>query len=1164
MGSEPIFYDPKGKRRVRMSRFAAVISTVAAVVSTLFVLILCFTIPSLNDPVPKGHKNGSLLPSLPASTSKTSIFTISKARKDLLALIASSKPKVKAPPKHVEHIIAGFYAPWEESGIHSLDAYKTHLTHLIPAWLGLSEDGASIDFSDFDLEENPKNVRVLDISHSVGLRIMPLISNSKGGAWNSDSVHKLLSSPVNESKIVKQLSDWVVSNKFQGINIDFEELEPQDYARVAGFVSKLHAVFHPLNLGVSVDVEAGNENVKLKALADACDWLMLMAYDEHSEDDPAGPIASVDWCEQVLEDTLKQVPERKVVLGIGNYAIDWPVHSEDKAGGNENKVQSLSFQEAMDTAKGYTDADPSKVIRFDPDSYNSTFTYEDDNDKMHRVWMLDAASAYNQWLSARNYDLRGAAVWDLGQEDPGIWSFLGPSSFTKPMTVTPLQDVKFPYFISNVGKGEILRVADYPTEGKRTFQTDNDGLITNESYQQYAFPYVLQHSGYSEKELCLTFDDGPDPTYTPKILDVLKELKVPGAFFVVGKNAEEHSNLVQREYDEGHEVGNHTFTHPDLGTINPFRAELEINATQRVIETILGKSTILFRPPYNADSEPSSKEELTPVTMAANLHYVTVGEKIDPQDWNIRVDLPNGGWRFKTAQDITNDVLSQIKHFHDSDEEGNIILLHDAGGNRDATIAALKQFVPLLEKQGYKFVSVSTLMGQTRAQVMPDTLPSERFAIFIAKIEFGAVFTLDWLLAIGFLAAIWLGFARLLLVTPLALIHNARQKKLVVPSGYQPEVAVIIAAFNEEKVIARTIASALGSNYPIREVIVVDDGSTDATGQAVQEAFGDDPRVRLISRPNGGKAAALDDAIAVCSAELYLSIDADTQVDAEAISHMVRHFHDPKVAAVAGNVKVGNQVNILTQWQAVEYTTSQNIDRRAYALLNSITVVPGAIGIWRREAVVGAGLYVNDTLAEDMDLTWRLRRAGYRLETEALAMAYTEAPENFKSFFKQRFRWAYGTLQCLVKHRKAVFHHGFFGWLGLPTLWLFQIVFQALAPLVDLQVLYSLGGYIAAFIEHRQHPNAELSSLPAASASLAQVGFLYALFFLAELTSGIIAYRLEKERYGALWWLFLQRFAYRQIMYGVVYKSFLKALGGNRQGWGKVDRKGTVKLPKIR
>jgi len=1157
MESEPIFFDPHGKRRVRMSRFAAIVSTVIAVASTIFAIIMCFTIPALSDPAPKAHKTPGLLANLPVTNTKKSIFLSSKARKDLLTEIDRTQAKTKAPPTHVEKIIAGFYAPWEESGIHSLNAYKSQLTHVIPAWLTLGSDGTSIDFTDFDLDENPKNQRVIEIAHSVGLRVVPLISNSKLGKWNSRSVHLLLSSPKNQLDMVEKLYKWVTLNKFQGINIDFEELEPADYGKLSTFVGMLHSRFHPSNLGVSVDIEASTDNVKTKALADASDWLMLMAYDEHSEDDEPGPIASSDWSETLLESTLQVIPAEKVVLGIGNYAYDW----NTKRGG---QADSLSFQEAMDTANGYSDSPPSTVIHFDPDSQNSTFTYADEKDEVHRVWMLDAASAYNQWHSARGYGLRGAAVWALGQEDPGIWSFLGPKAFTSEMKTKSLEEVKFPYFISNVGKGELLRVADLPTLGQRSFQTDSDGVIVNEQYQKYAFPYVLQHSGYVAKKLCLTFDDGPDPTYTPKILDVLKELKVPAAFFIVGKNAEEHSNLVQREYDEGHEVGNHTFSHPDLGAIGQFRAELEINATQRVIETILGKSTIFFRPPYNADSEPSNKEELTPVAIAAQLHYVTVGEKIDPQDWNLREDEANGETRPKTGADIAADVISQIHRSLDTGDEGNIILLHDAGGNRDATIAALRSFVPELQKEGFSFVSIAELMGKTRDQVMPDTLPSERFTIFLARIEFGTVFTIDWLLAIGFLVAIWLGFARLFLVTPLALIESRRQARRVYSASFKPEVAVVIAAFNEETVITRTIASALGSNYPIKEVIVVDDGSTDGTSKAVQDAYGNDPRIRLITRVNGGKSAALNDAIRVCQSEFMMSIDADTQIDPDAIGLMVRHFEDPKVAAVAGNVKVGNQVNILTQWQAVEYTTSQNIDRRAYAMLNSITVVPGAIGVWRREAVVSAGMYVSDTLAEDMDLTWRLRRAGYRLENESNALAYTEAPQSFGAFFKQRFRWAYGTLQCLCKHRRALFHNGFFGWLALPTLWLFQIVFQGLAPLVDLQVLYSLVGYGAAFLDHWRHPHAELSSLPSASSSMLQVGFLYAVFFLAELICGFIAYRLEKERYSALWWLFLQRFAYRQIMYGVVYKSMLRAIGGGRQGWGKIDRTGTVKLPKAR
>ncbi|HWD40448.1 MAG TPA: glycosyltransferase family 2 protein, partial [Fimbriimonas sp.] len=287
---------------------------------------------------------------------------------------------------------------------------------------------------------------------------------------------------------------------------------------------------------------------------------------------------------------------------------------------------------------------------------------------------------------------------------------------------------------------------------------------------------------------------------------------------------------------------------------------------------------------------------------------------------------------------------------------------------------------------------------------------------------------------------------------------------------------------------------------------------------------------------------------------------ADTQLDPAAIRLLVKHFVDEKVGAVAGNVRVGNEVNVITYWQSLEYTTSQNLDRRAYALLNAITVVPGAIGAWRKSAVQEVGGYVNDTLAEDMDLTWRLRRKGYRLANEAQAYAYTEAPQTFGAFFRQRFRWAYGTLQCLYKHRGAVFHYGWFGWLALPALWIFQIGFQALAPLIDVEVIISLVHYLLA-LSNASGENGQLA-LASETQTMLQVGFLYALFFVVELVAAIIATRLERQRFSLLLWLFLQRFAYRQIMYGVIYRSLVRAITGGRAGWGKLDRKGTVRIPK--
>jgi len=378
-------------------------------------------------------------------------------------------------------------------------------------------------------------------------------------------------------------------------------------------------------------------------------------------------------------------------------------------------------------------------------------------------------------------------------------------------------------------------------------------------------------------------------------------------------------------------------------------------------------------------------------------------------------------------------------------------------------------------------------------------------------------------------------------------------------TGFEPTVSVLIAAYNEEPVICRTIESVLAMDYPLEEVIVVDDGSKDGTSRVVREAFADDPRVRLIEQDNGGKSSALNHGIGLASGEILFCIDADTQLDPKAVSYLVRHFKDPKVGAAAGNVRVGNEVNVITYWQSLEYTTSQNLDRRAYAYLNAITVVPGAIGAWRKDAIASVGGYLNDTLAEDMDLTWRLREAGYVLANEPQAYAYTEAPQYFGGFFRQRFRWAYGTLQCLYKHRRSLFHHGWFGWVALPALWLFQVGFQAVAPLVDLELIVTIVKFLFALRSGSTENGSQ--ALGGETQTMILVGFLYALFFVVELVSAAIATRLERQRFGLLWWLFLQRFAYRQIMYGVIYRSLARAMTGGRTGWGKVDRQGTVKVP---
>src|SRR5262249_14584914 len=285
-----------------------------------------------------------------------------------------------------------------------------------------------------------------------------------------------------------------------------------------------------------------------------------------------------------------------------------------------------------------------------------------------------------------------------------------------------------------------------------------------------------------------------------------------------------------------------------------------------------------------------------------------------------------------------------------------------------------------------------------------------------------------------------------------------------------------------------------------------------------------------------------------------MGIDADTQVAPNALAALARHFDDPKVAAVAGNVRVGNRINVLTRWQALEYITSQNIDGRALSRVNALTVVPRAIGAWRAEALREAGGYSADTLAEDMDLTWRLRRQGWRIANEPHAIAFTEAPASLSALMRQRFRWTFGTLQCLWKHRDAMFKYGWFGAFSLPSLWLFQIVLQVLAPLVDLQLLIALIARSLEWLEALQHADVAPPYDPAIWLIVA----IYVAFVGLELAAAGVAVALDDEDKRLLWLQPLQRLVYRQIMYIAVWRAVSKALAGATHAWGKLRRTGGV------
>ncbi len=1165
MTERTVFHDPTGRRRRWLLRLAAVLGGIAIVVSAVFVLSLIFlpvfpASPQESESVRRAFIPG--LPHLAARALRERHFLLGQARRALLKRIAGDERHgtQRAPDSTASNgIVAAFYATWQETGLHSLRANAPHITHLLPVWLTLTGDGMALDFRDWDPALTPHNLEVVSIARQNHIQIWPVLSNAEKKIFDSERAHRLLSSPAGQNALALSLRDWLRARHFQGINVDFENLDEKDNAQVPMFLNRLRQALEPAGLGVSCDIQSTDETLDWKTIAAPCDFVIIEGYDEHAMLDEPGPISSMDWYRDVLDRAVRNVPPEKIVIGLGNYAYDWPEIGSSRRGRvhGSGEAESMTYLEAVLRARDRRPGEaPDSVVNFDPEALNPTYNYQDDAGKEHEVWLLDGVTAGNQLRLARAQGVRRFALWVLGSEDPSLWTMLqGATRDTLP-GIEGLRTIEFPYDVEFLGDGEVLSVAEHPKTGHRELDVDPaTGICTDERYIDYPTSFVLRRTGYQPHELAITFDDGPYDPWTDVILDSLRALGVRATFFVIGQNADRDPDALQRMWAEGHEIGNHTFTHPNLGDCSPARTRLELVATQRSIESILGRSTRLFRPPYNADAEPTSAEEVKPIEIASDLGYLTVGEYLDPQDWELREELPDGHTRARTADDIARSVMEEVHTGH-----GNTILLHDGGGDRSRTAAALRLFVTPLEREGFAFVTVSQLLQTTRVQVMPPINPHDELLIGGDRIAFNTLYSLEAFLHFAFLAGIALGAARVLFIITLALIARARERRRVAeaaPPAATPSVSVLIAAYNEHAVIGRTVHAVLASDPPPLEVIVVDDGSTDGTSEALTKEAGADPRVHLVRQSNQGKAAALNHALARARGEIVVCLDADTLFLPDTISTLTRHFADAKVAAVAGNVRVGNRVNLLTYWQAIEYITSQNLDRRAFAFLNAVPVVPGACGAWRRRAMQDVGGLRSDTLAEDMDLTWRLRRAGWRIANEPRALAYTEAPETLSALLRQRFRWAFGTLQCLWKHRRALGRYGAFGAVMLPTLWLFQIFFPVLSPLVDVQVMITVGRFLQTWFTQSLLTQ-EWQPMPAALGMLNHVAFMYAFFLLIELLGAAVAFVLDGERLRLLWWVFWQRFVYRQIMYAVVLRSVQTAAGGLRATWGKLERRGTA------
>jgi cellulose synthase/poly-beta-1,6-N-acetylglucosamine synthase-like glycosyltransferase/peptidoglycan/xylan/chitin deacetylase (PgdA/CDA1 family)/spore germination protein YaaH len=1133
MADRQIFHDPTGRRRRRFT--LAIILFVLLNLLTIAALFATIRVVPAQPPLPIALERAT--PQRPPTTT-----LLSRARKQvdlairrLLGTQPPSPRKVGAQKATAvaaamnKPLYVGFYAPWDESSTASLQRHIGDLDWLAPVWVTVTGPNHQ-----FDVIPDRNGRAVLNTAAHRPL-ILPVVQNFANGQVDPKGIKSLLADPAARRHFLDQLEPFLVANHASGAVFDFEELDRSDQQNYLTLLGEARRRFALRNWLITVAVPVG-EPWDLRRFAAISDKLFIMAYDEHSNDGEAGPIASQQWWASSVAAAVRQIPRDKAIVTIGNYAYDW----HDGTGDPENVEEAW-----VDSA----DSDARPV--FDRVAGNSTFAYEDENGHRHTVWLLDAASAFNELTLLDRAGIHDVALWRLGAEDPGLWSVFG-RNVRLPRNPAGLTYLSQGTDVDIEGPGEILRITALPTPGERKLTLAPNGLLANVDFIRVPRPFTIMRSGYKPGLVALTFDDGPDPRWTPQVLDILKAKHVPATFFIVGENALTERGLLERMIREGHEVGSHTYTHPNLATVGTTQTLFELNATQRLFQAFTGRTLKLFRAPFFGDAEPTTADEILPVWEAQNRGYLSVGLHVDSEDWQ-RPGVPT----------IVNNVVSRVtsgsSDCNDDSESQcsrNVVLLHDSGGDRSQTIAALPIIIDTLRSRGYRFVPVSELAGLPPVEAMPPLSPSDHFA---ARVDLAVFELLGFSIrALGWLfgTAIVLGVGRALVLTGLGLVSAWKELKRPRPQ-IDPEtfVSVLIPAYNEERVIERSVSQVLASENVRLEIIVIDDGSKDGTSEVVEKAFASEPRVRLLKLENGGKARALNQGLSIAKSEIVIALDADTQFEPGTIARLARWFAgNEKLAAVAGNAKVGNRLNIVTKWQALEYITAQNLERRALSRLGAMTVVPGAIGAWRKSAILEVGGYPPETLAEDQDLTIAVQRAGWDVDYDQSAIAWTEAPQTFGQLARQRFRWAYGTIQCVWKHKRVMAE----GWprglafVGLPQTILFQLLFALVSPIIDLALVWNIFSTVSSIHEH---------GYTAVKGDLQLVALFWILFAAIDLTAGLIAFALERrENWRLMVWLIPQRFGYRQIMYYVVIKAVIQAVRGPRVGWSKIARSGQVEV----
>jgi len=906
-------------------------------------------------------------------------------------------------------------------------------------------------------------------AHLAGAEGLLVISNYDGKDWNGGRVKALVNDKEARRRFVSAVSSAMARSPWDGVVLDFENLDGSVRATLPGLVGHLAEALRRRRVLVTVPAftDPASEEAApfdLARLSAGGVGIVWMAYDQHDPTGDAGPVAGLPWVHQTLDCALRLVPPAQLLLGVPAYGYAWP------APGQRGEAEDLTVPAAAELA-GHANG----RVAYDPVQGEWGGTLPDGR----TLWYDDARSMAARARLAADAGV-GVALWRIGSEAPGALDSLGvtPAKHAPQLPGRPVRDVSGP------------------------------GVVA------------------------LTFDDGPDPTWTPRILDVLRREHVPATFFVIGKEAERHQGLLRQELDDGHVIGDHTYSHPDLSKASDWHSRLEISGAAWVVEGETGRRPLLFRSPYgHGDAAPHAKGA---DALAGDLGFHPVGWTDDTDDW-----------RQPGPDKIVHNALSQLS-------ERTVVLLHDGGGRRDQTVAALPRIIDALKARGYLFTTADALDGATPGPYAVRRGFADAVRGLGVVTGFRLQLALRRLLLWVAVATAFGSLARLLLAAPLALIHRLRRRPRAgrAPGGTgTPAITVIIPAYNEALVIAKAIAAVARLDPAPAELIVVDDGSTDGTAEVAVRAArlhltaggrAGPIGFRLVRQENRGKAAALNHGFMLATTEVAVVIDADTVVTPGLLGAFGPHFADPRVGAVAGNVKVGNRRNLLAALQALEYVVALNLDRRAQDVARVMAVVPGAAGAFRVAAVRQVGGYHGDTVVEDADLTTALQRSGWRIPYEPAAVAWTEAPESLADVVRQRRRWSYGTVQVVAKHRGALLEPeaGLIGLVGLPWNLLSSVILPVLGPFADVWLLYLVF-----------------------TGQLGVAAGVLAVAVVADLAVAALAVAADGERWSLVALSPLLRLLWRPLQLAVVIRSLRRWAVGTDQQWDKVGRYDTVFLP---